>query len=311
MTRRRDYKRSLQLPGYIAFTHQVNKVFIKHKKMFLWLAVIYAVLSAALVGIGSQETYTTLSDSLRSAATEVVGGNTAQIWQVGIVLGTLATSGLSQTPSEGQQIFGALLILLVWLTTVWLLRNVLAGHKVRLRDGLYSAGAPIVPTFIITLVMLVQLIPVAIAAIGFTAASSTGLLSSGVEAMLFWFAAGALALLSLYWLTSTFFAMIIVTLPGTYPVRALRMAGDMVVGRRIRILLRVIWMLVPLALAWIIVMLPVVLIDSWIKGIWAWSAWIPIVPVFLMLMGVLSVTWTAGYIYLLYRKVVEDDAKPA
>lgn len=275
------------------------------------LAGLYAVLSIALVGIGSQETYATLSDSLRSAASEVMGGDVSQLRDAGVILFTIASSGLSETPTEGQQIFGALLVLLVWLTTVWLLRNLMAGHKVRLRDGLYSAGAPIVPTFIIMLVALVQLLPIALAAIGFTAATGSGLLNGGVEAMLFWFAAALLGVLSMYWLTSTFMAMIIVTLPGTYPVRALRTAGDMVVGRRVRILLRLLWMAVPLALAWVLVMLPVVIIDAWIKGLWEWALWIPIVPIFLVLVSVVSVTWSAGYVYLLYRKVVDDDAKPA
>lgn len=129
--------------------------------------------------------------------------------------------------------------------------------------------------------------------------------------MLFWIAAGLLTLLSIYWISSTFFALIVVTLPGMYPMQALRTAGDMVVGRRLRILLRLLWMGLGLVLAWALVLIPFILFDGWLKGVWPQIEWLPIVPVVLLLMSTATVVWTAAYIYLLYRKVVDDDAKPA
>jgi len=192
-----------------------------------------------------------------------------------------------------------------------LLRNLLAGHKVRLRDGIYSAGAPIIPTFMVGLVMIVQLLPLGIAALGYSAASASGLLDGGVEAMLFWFAAALLTIMSLYWVTSTFFAMVIVTLPGMYPGRALKTAGDMVIGRRLRILTRVVWMFACIGVAWALILIPVILIDSGLKQLWTQIEWIPIVPTVLTVLGVSSIVWSASYIYLLYRRVVDDDAKPA
>lgn len=311
MTRRRDYQRSLKLPGYLAFTHQVNSTLWRYRKIFLPLAIIYGLLSATLVGIGSQETYSTLVDTLQKTGAEVFEGNWGQLGQAGLLFASIATSGLTGTPSEAQQIYGTLLVLLVWLTTVWLLRNLLAGHKVRMRDGLYSAGAPIVPLFLIGLLLAVQLLPLALAVIGYSAASASGLLEGGVEAMLFWIAAGLLAVLSLYWVISTFFATIIVTLPGMYPMRALRTAGDMVVGRRVRILLRLLWMFLVMALAWALVLIPFILLDAGLKNLWPAIEWLPIIPVVLLLLGIASVVWSSAYIYLLYRKVVDDDAKPA
>jgi hypothetical protein len=38
---------------------------------------------------------------------------------------------------------------------------------------------------------------------------------------------------------------------------------------------------------------------------------LPMVPVIMTLLGSVIVVWSASYIYLLYRKVVEDDAQPA
>jgi hypothetical protein len=311
LTRRRDYNRSLKLPGYFAFTHQVNLTLKKHKKLFILLALFYTIISATIVGLGSQDAYEELTSTLRDTGSQIFEGSWGELSQAGFVLATIATSGLTENMTDVQQVYSVLLGLLAWLTTVWLLRNLLAGHKIRLRDGLYNAGSPIIPTFLVFIVFVVQLLPVGLATLGYVAASNTGLLSGGVEAMLFWAAAVLLMVASLYWVTSTFFALIIVTLPGMYPMRALKAAGDMVVGRRTRILLRLLWMAPCIILGWVIVMIPVILFDTWLKGVWPQIVWVPIIPVFLVAMTTVTIIWAATYIYLFYRKVVDDDAKPA
>lgn len=310
-TRRRDYVRSLKLPGYWAFTGQVNRLLWKHKKLFLLVVILYAVLNGVLVGLASQGTYTELSNMLKDSGTDLFAGNWGQVSQAAILLGTGILGGINEAPSDAQKIFGPLIVLLIWLTTIWLLRAVLAGHRPKLRDGLYNAGAPIVSTFLVSLVFLVQLIPAAIATLGFWAASQTGFAVNGVESMLFWTVVSLLVVLSLYWGTSTFIALVVVTLPGMYPMRAIATASDMVVGRRIRILLRLLWMLALVFVTWILVFIPVMLLDTWVKGFFENSDWVPTVPVLLVTMSAGTTVWVTTYVYLLYRKVVDDDAKPA
>ena len=309
LSRRRDYVKTLELPGYIAFTHYVNKTVWKNKKVFIGLAVIYLVLFSILVGIGSQENYDTLAAGLEETSESVTGGDFSKVGQAGLLFFTIATVGVTETPTEAQQIYIVILGLLVWLTTVWLLRNRLAGHKVKLRDALYNAGAPIIPLFLVALIILAQLIPVLITIIGYEAATATGLLNSGVEAMLFWFAAVFMAILSVYWITSSIFALIISTLPGMYPMKALRSSGDLVLGRRIRILLRWTWMFAVVALAWAIVLIPLILFDQWLKGIWDAFSGVPLVPFILAVLSTLSIIWISSYVYLLYRKVVDGSTK--
>ena len=310
-TRRRDYVRSLELPGYIKFTKFVLRTIWHNRKIFLLLALFYAIFTVLMVGLASQDTYSTIADTMSAT----VGNNASGFWgslgQAGLLSLTAVSGGLNGTLTEGQQIFGSVIIIMAWLTNVWLLRNILAGNKVKLRDGLYSAGSPILPTFLVALLLIIQLLPVALAFIGYGAASSTGLLNGGVEAMLFWFAAGLLAIISLYFITSTIFALVIVTLPGMYPLRAIKIAGDLVVGRRIRILMRFLWMLFLAALVWALIMIPVVLFDGWIKGVWPAIAWLPIVPVVLLILSSLTVLWISSYVYLLYRKVVDDESASA
>ena len=306
LTRRRDYVRSLELPGYIAFTHHVNKTLWQHKKLFMGLVFVYLVLLFILVGIGSQDTYLSLINSLKDSSSSVADGDISQLGQAGLVFLSIASVGISTEPTEAQQIYTIILSLLVFLTTVWLLRNIMAGHKVKLRDGLYSAGAPIISLVAVTLVLLVQMIPIFVAIIAYGAASGTGLLLGGVEAMLFWIAASLLALLSIFWATSTFFGMIIVTLPGMYPMKALRNAGDLVLGRRVKIVLRWLWMFLMIAVFWAAVLIPVILLDLWLKDLLPVLNGVPIVPVVLALLGAVSVLWFSAYVYLLYRKVVDE-----
>jgi len=313
-TYRRDYVRSLAMPGYWAFTRDVQSMLWRNRKLFLSVAAIYAVLTASLVSLASEDAYQQIRQAIDSTSGGAFNGAWGQIGKAGLLLAAGATGnfGSTQSDTQGQsQMYAVFIGLLVWLTTVWLLRVLLTGRKPKMRDGLYSAGAPIVPTFLVSLVILVQLLPVAFAVFAYNAAAASGLLEGGIEAMLFWTVVGLLTLLSLYWVTSTMMALVIVTLPGMYPMQALRTAGDLVIGRRVRILLRLLWMLGAVVLAWVCIAIPVILFDGWLKSVWMGGAALPLVPITLLLLSSLSVVWMASYVYLLYRKVVEDDALPA
>lgn len=310
-TRRRDYVRPLQLPGYVVFTNSVLKTLWSNRKTFLLLALIYVVITAAMVGIASQDTYTALNDTIRQTSGDLFTGNWGTVGKASLLFLTTITGGISTNLTDVEKTYAGIIVFMTWLTTVWLLRNILAGHKVKLRDGLYNATAPLLSTALVGAVLILQLIPAAIAALGYSAAQKTGLLNGGVESMLFWFAAGFLTLLSLYFITSTLIALVVVTLPGMYPIQALRIAGDLVIGRRVRILLRMLWLGLTIAVAWVVVMIPVVLVDSWLKSLWPAINWLPIVPVALLVMSSLTVVWAASYIYLLYRRIVADDSAPA
>jgi len=310
-TRRRDYTRSLELPGYFAFTKYVAKTIFSHWKTFSLLVLVSSILTVAMVGIGSQDSLNTLTNTISTTSGDFFTGGWGKVGEAGLLFLTAVTGGLSQELSELQQALAVILVLFTWLTSVWLLRNMLAGHKVKLRDGLYSSGSPILATFVVAIVLLVQLLPFALALFGYSAAVSTILLTGGVEAMLFWIAAGLLTVLSLYWITSTFFALIIVTLPGMYPFKAIKIAGDLVIGRRLRILSRLLWMSISVLISWAIILIPIILINSWVNGMWAAANWVPVVPVAILILSTATVIWVSSYIYLLYRKVVADDAEPA
>jgi len=301
----------LKLPGYWAFTAFVLKTFTTHKRLFLWLVVIFALLEAVFVGLASQDLYSQLSALLDNTSDGTFTGFWGSVGQAGLLLLSGMSGGLTPELTEAQQIYSVIIFLLTWLTTVWLLRALLSGNKPRIRDGLYNAGAPIVPTGIILMVLVLQLLPVTIGVIAMNAAISTHLFDTGIVAIHVSIAVGLLAVVSLYLITSTVIALVVVTLPGMYPMQALRAAGDLVVGRRIRLLLRIGWALLGAVLSWGIVVLFVILADRGIKQLLPVLDWLPLVPVTIVFMSAAAVVWMSGYVYLLYRKVVEDDAAPA
>lgn len=311
-TRSRDYKRSLKLPGYFAFTLETFGMLWRNKITFallsLWFIAMYVVFNL----MGTQDNYQKFQELLNGTAPEsLFSGITGDISKAGILLFTTVTQGLGNTMDSGQRFIALFIGLYIWLAIVWLLRNIMAGRKVKVRDGLYNAGAPIVPTILMVVVLLVQLIPVAIATIIASAAWQSGFLENGAWAMLAVIGILFIVTISLYWVTSTIIGMIVITLPGMYPMRALAISGDLVVGRRLRLVYRFLWMILTVVSWWVVVMIPVILFDGWIKGIYESIAWLPIVPVMFLIMSTFTLFWTATYVYLLYRKMVDDDASPA
>lgn len=312
LTKRRDYARSLKLPGYIAFTIEVSQTLWRRKATFVGLGLIFLLLTIAFGLLGSQDLYSQLAELMSSTAPEgLYEGITGEVSKAGLMLLSIASAGLTTELSEGQLIAAALFGLYLWMTVVWLLRNIMAGKKVNIRDGVYTAGAPLVSTLLMFLVLLIQLVPGSLAVIIVTAGLQSGFISEGVASMAAGLGLALIVVASLYWVVSTLIALVVITLPGMYPFRALAIAGDLVVGRRLRLLYRMLWLAFTVVSWWVVIMIPVILLDSLLKSWIEQIAWIPIVPVATLVMTTFTIIWTSSYIYLLYRKVVDDDASPA
>lgn len=311
MTRRRDYKRSLKLPGYWSFTNYVRATLWQNKLLFGGLVLTYMMLTIVITGYDSQTAYSNLATTIKSTGGDLFTGNWGAIGQAGIVVASAATAGLNQNPSDVQKVLAGLVGFFAWLATVWLLRNTLAGHHPKLRDGLYNSGAPILATLLVGLIVVLQVLPASLAIIIYNAASYSGLMDSAATAVMVWAGIVLLTLLSIYWISSSLIALVIVTLPGMYPLHAIRAAGDLVVGRRLRILFRLAWLLFVIVVTWAIIVIPVVLFDDWIKQIVPAISWLPLVPLTVFTMSSVTLVFAASYIYLLYRRVVDDDAAPA
>jgi hypothetical protein len=265
---------------------------------------VYSLITSLSVGLLSQDNYQLLSDAVRDVGQNVLQGNVGDVGQNVAIFSGVLVGAFSTPKTEGQQVYTGLMSILGWLTMVWLLRQLFAGHKkLKLRDGIYNAAAPLVSTFLIFMLVLIQVIPFAFAIIAYVSAESVQVFDDTLFTTFFWIIEFILVTLSLYWLSSTFIALVIVTLPGMYPWRAVVAASDLVVGRRVRILYRLLWMLFILLLLWLIALLPLIALSEISK-----FSWLPIVPLGVLILSSFSIVWCSTYIYTLYRKIVENDA---
>lgn len=305
LSKRHDYARSLSLPGYVAFTVHVIRTLFDSKRLFIGVLALYSLLIIIFGGISDQRLYDQLD--------EVFGGGGLSVFDTISQAGLAALLGFagngSAAVSDVQQVYIGITVLLVWLTSVWLMRELMAGRKPRLRDGIYNSGSPIVATALLVIVLLIQLLPLGILAVAYTGLAQVGLVADGLGAMLFFAVAALTCALCLYWITATFIALVVVTLPGMYPIQALRVANELVLGRRLRIMYRIIWLLLLIIAFVLIVVAPVILLDHWLRSLAEWVSVLPVIPVTYALVGATVAVFSASYVYILYRKVVAYDSE--
>lgn len=303
-TERIKANKTLNLPGYFSFASSAWAIIWKNKRFFFKFFLLFCVFAALILGALNQDLYVKYRDSLNSS--EEAGSTQLGFVKYFTLAASAITSQSGSTISEGQQIISVVMFLFGWLMIVWGLRQILAGNKPKLRDALYSSGGPFLSTLFVIAAGLLQLIPLALSLLAYQALTGVGIINNtiAIENMAFWVAEAVIVAMTLYWLTSTFLALVIVTLPGMYPGSALTAAGDIITGRRLKFLYRILFMIWPILILWLVVLVPIVILDSAIQ-----ITWLPLVPFAVLLLTTMTLMWCVTYIYLLYRKTVEDDAK--
>lgn len=298
---REDYVRETKVPGIMYHIFATFKIIFKNWKLFLPLMVIVILLYASLVGIMSEDTYKQFQEILDQTSAKIAGGDIGNVGKAGLLLiSTVTTGGLSGSSSEAATVFGVTIFLIVWLTTIFILRHRLAKHKIKLRDALYNSMTPLISTFVVLVVALIQCIPIFILVIVFSAAVQTEFLATPFYALVFFIFAAVMILLSGYLLSSSLIALIAVSAPGLYPLQALHTASDLMMGRRIKFIIRLIAVFITMVFLWVIVLLPLIVFDLWMKS-FAWTAGIPFVPVCLVVMTCFTMIYVTAYLYLYYR----------
>ena len=302
-TYRRDLPKRAELPGNIMFTAYVLSFMKNNWKTLGIFALVYIALYIFFTGFASQDAYQIVAESLNNLAS----GESSQDVSAAETLSLLSIAvfgGLNGPQDSVQQMYVSLLAILMWLVLVWFARHRFNGVEVRARDALYNAGAPFIPTIMLTIFMLLQLIPVAIGVIAFATLQTIGLIDLAVAAIIIGIIVILLTVLSLYWISTTFIALITVTVPGTYPVKALRMSGDIVMGRRLQVILRLLWAMVFIGVVWVAILIPSLLIESFLP----WQLFF-IVPLLVHALSAFSFIFTTIYIYMLYRGLIDEPIR--
>jgi len=303
---REDYVRETNVPGIAHHIFSTFGMIFKHWKLFLPLLVIAVVTSILFIGMMSEANYQQFQDVLEQTSKDYGVEKLGTLMKAGLLLvSTITTGGLSGGASEAAGVFGVIIFLIIWLVSIFLLRHIMAEHKVKFRDGLYNATTPLISTFVLFVIAMVQCIPIFFLIIVWSAAIQTEFLATPFYALVFFIFAALMIILSGYLLSSTLIAMVAVTAPGMYPMQAMHAASDLMMGRRIKFCIRLISLLIAMIIMWVIVMLPLILFDLFMKQ-FEWTSQIPFIPFCLLVMTCFTGIYCTTYLYMYYRYMLES-----
>lgn len=233
---------------------------------------------------------------------KIVFGN----WRVFIplfIIAVLAMFLVVGFPSLETVVTSSFIGLSLWLITIFLIRHLLAGQEVSVRDGLYNALTPLISSIVVFMVAVVQSLPIVLLVVAYSSAVETNFLATPFYGFLFFTFAALMVLLSGYLLSSTLVALVAVSAPGLYPLKALKTASELMKGRRIKFILRVAAFLILAAIIWFVILVPAVLIVRQIEYIDTAL----FTEGMITILGAFTVILAAAYFYLYYRWMIDAD----
>ena len=305
---REDYDRPFEAPGLLSHAMASFKILFRNWRIFLPLILVATFFYIILVGLMSESTFVAFQNSLNETTEGFKNGEIGTFARSGLLLiSTITTGGLSTGMSEAQQIFSVLLFIIIWLVVIYLLRHLLAGHRPKFRDGLYNALSPLISTLVVFAVIFVEAIPIMIVVITYSSAVKTNFLSTPFYALIYVIFAALLIILSVYLISSSLIALVAVSAPGLYPFVALRTASDLLAGRRIKFIGRLIYLVIVIAIIWVVIMTPLIALDLWLKSVFDWLTGIPIVSIELLIMTCFTTVYITTYLYLFYRRLLDYE----
>jgi hypothetical protein len=259
----------------------------QHKKTLIGVFAILFILSLIFVrGLGGGEVA-----NMRELLDELFDVGFGRFFGGVAILGLLATD-VTAAPNELAGLYQTILFLLVTLASIYVFRVARTGKSVGIREAFYKGMYPLIPFLLVLFVIGLQLIPLAIGAWLFGTVTATGLAVTLAETVLWGILFFLLALLSLYMITSSIFAMYIVTLPDMYPLQALRSARELVRFRRWTVMRKVLFLPLALIIIGIILLLPIAMFLT------------PVAEFAVMAYSLAVILFAHAYMYTLYRELL-------
>lgn len=277
-----------QINGAFKIFKSSIKLLIDNWKLFGGIVLIYLVLNVILVkGFSSGSHIPELKQTLQS----LFGGHYAQL-ATGVTLFGLLLGSASNTSSDLAGAYQSILLVIVSLALIWSLRQIVAKEKIDIRDAFYKGLYPLAPFLLVLLVIGLQFIPLLVGGFLYNTVFGNGLAVTTIEQVLWAILLFCLALLSIYMVCSSIFALYIVTLPDMRPMQALRSARELVRYRRWLIIRKVLFLPLALLIIAAVITIPTLL---WLTPIAEW--------VFFVL-TILALAVTHSYVYSLYRELL-------
>ncbi len=275
-----------KLPSTFSLLLDAKRHIWRNRKVFFGVVAVFLLLNLIFVkGFASTLDISNLKDQLLQTGS----GASANVALVNALFGA-GNSG----STEVSGLYQSLILIIVTLAFVWLYRHTSGPEKlkIKIRQPFYDGMSPLVPFLIVMCVIGLQLIPM-LAGLGILGTVlSNNLAATGIEQTLWALLTLALTILTFYLISSSLFALVIVTLPGTGPRAALKDARQVVAGRRWIIMRKLLLMAIIVAVGfWLLIFLSIAVVPLL-------AEWI-----FFGLSAVL-VPVVIGFIYKLYRAML-------
>lgn len=272
------------LPSVWTLTKSAAALIWRNRLLFLGITAVYALLTLVLVGLASNVDVASLKQSF--------SGNSSIVTNLNVFLNLLGSSGNSSNAAAGAYQF--ILAIIASLAVIWALRQVVAGVTIRIRDSYYKGMYAFVPFILVLLLIGLQLLPLLVGSAIYVQVMGNGIAVVMFEKILWGILFGLSALVSIYLISSSIFALYIVTLPDMTPFKALRSAHGIVKGRRVVLIRKILFLPLLLFILSAVLMLPFII----------WMTALAQAAFFIISMLVLLVVHS--YFFTLYRELINE-----
>lgn len=266
-----------------------TKFLRQHWKVFGGIVLVYGVLNILLVrGLGNGLNLPEIKASLQ----EAVGGDIGNA-ETGVALFALLVGSGSQTAADpSSALYQPILLLIVSLALIWALRQLYAGKETGARDAFYKGMYPLIPFLLVLMVISLQFLPMLLGGLIFNTVTSGGIAVTAIEQVLWGLLFFLLVVLSIYMVSSSAFALYIVTLPNMTPLKALRSARQLVLNRRWGVMRKVLFLPAMLLLLSVVLLMPLILFAT------------PLAEAAFFVFSMIAIALVHSYMYALYRALL-------
>lgn len=280
-------KYQVSLPSAWQIFKQSNLHLKDHKRLFGLISLIYLGLTMLLVrGFGITTDLSLAKQAFEELLNGAGNGFTSSLAIFGYLVGTNSPN------SEVATLYQSIILILLSLATIWALRQTHAKEKISLQDTFYKSTYPLVQFLLVLIVIGIQFIPFILGNFLFSATVGSNVAITVLEKVVWSIVSFLLVLLTVYFVSSSIFALYIVTLPDMTPLHALRSAKKLVKYRRWAVIRKLIFLPFILLVVLAVIMLPTIMFLTPISEV-----------VFLILLSSVLVV-SHSYVYSLYRELL-------
>lgn len=281
-------------PNSFQLLNRAIRHLLVHKKVFggilgIYLLLIFVLVKSFTFGSGLTELDFRL-EGIASRTDPLIAGS--------IEVFNLLLESSSQTTASadaGASAYQMILVIIMSLVIIWALRQTYAKKKITIKEAFYKSMYPFIPFVLVLLAIVLQLMPFLIGGAVYGLVTGTGAAVTFGEQLLWALLFGMLGILSFYMISSSIFALYIVTLPEVWPLQALQSARGLVQYRRWAVMRKILLLPILLVLIGMFIMVPVIIFLT------------PIAEAVFFVLSSAGFFVVHGYMYTLYRELLPSE----